>query len=295
MRSLDIAPTPIVPRLGVCAWSLQPRTVEDLICACEQLNLGAVQLPLKAFHRAGLLRSGWDETATLEALARAGVVVCSGMFATHGEDYSSLESIRASGGVRSDAHWSANAALAVEDAARARRLGLKLVSFHAGFLPEGRGDPLRAVMIDRLRTVIDAFGDQGVDVAFETGQETAETLTEVLDDLARPAVGVNFDPANMILYGQGDPCQALDLLAPRVRQLHVKDALPAACVGDWGTEVVVGTGRVHWEELFAVLARHQLLIDCLIEREAGHDRVGDVALAASRVTALVAAMKARAP
>lgn len=295
MRSSDIAPTSSAPRLGVCAWSLQPRTVEDLISACEQLNLAAVQLPLKVFHRAGLLRSGWNEAATLEALAQAGIAVCSGMFGTHGEDYSSLESIRASGGVRSDESWPANAALAVEDAARARRLGLKLVSFHAGFLPEEPGDPLRAVMIDRLRTVIDGFADQGVDVAFETGQETAQTLLGVLDALDRPRVGVNFDPANMILYGKGDPCEALDILAPRVRQLHVKDALPPTSAGAWGTEVVVGTGRVQWEELFAVLAQHDLLIDCLIEREAGHDRPGDVALAASRVGPLVAAMKARAP
>ena len=274
----------------MCAWSLQPRNVDELISACAQLGLGALQLPLKVFHRAGLLRPGWNETATLEALSRAGIAVCSGMFATHGEDYSSLESIRDSGGVRSHEHWPANTALAVEDAARARRLGLQLVSFHAGFLPEEPGDPLRELMIDRLRTVIDAFADQGLDVAFETGQETAETLLAVLEELERPNVGVNFDPANMILYGKGDPCAALDILAPRVRQLHVKDALPAEAIGEWGTEVVVGTGRVHWEELFAVLARHDLTIDCLIEREAGDDRLGDVALAASRVGALVAGL-----
>ena len=278
----------------MCAWSLQPRTVEDLVSACEQLDLAAVQLPLKVFHRAGLLSPGWNEQATLAALARSGIAICSGMFATYGEDYSSLESIRASGGVRSDEHWSANAALAVEDAARARRLGLKLVSFHAGFLPEEQGDPLRLVMIERLRAVIDAFADQGVDVAFETGQETAETLIAVLDELDRPAAGVNFDPANMILYGMGSPTEALATLAHRVRQLHVKDAVPADRPGQWGTEVVVGTGHVSWEELFGVLAQQDLLIDCLIEREAGDERVGDVALAASRVAPLVAAMKARA-
>ncbi|MFT7463558.1 MAG: L-ribulose-5-phosphate 3-epimerase [Pseudohongiellaceae bacterium] len=281
---------PLTSRLGVCAWSLQPESLDDLLAACKRLQLRAVQLPLKAFHRRGMLRSGWSESGALAELRAAGIEVCSGMFATVGEDYSSLESIRATGGVRADAHWSANERLAAEDGARARRLGLNLVSFHPGFLPEDRTDPLREVMLHRLRSVIDSFSREGVDVAFETGQESAETLFAVLEDLQRPAVGVNFDPANMILYGQGDPVAACETLASRVKQLHVKDAIGAEHPGQWGREVVVGSGSVDWEALFGVLSRRGLAIDCLIEREAGDDREGDVARAARRVGPLVAAL-----
>jgi len=277
-------------RLGVCAWSLQPAGVGDLVSACRRLELHAVQLPLKVFHRRGPLHKGWNEAASLDALGAADISVCSGMFATYGEDYSSLESIRATGGVRSDAHWKDNAALATLDAARARRLGIELVSFHAGFLPEGREDPLRAVMIERLREVIDRFADQGVSVAFETGQESAETLLEVLADLDRSSVGVNFDPANMILYGMGAPVDALTTLSPHVRQLHIKDALPTDTPGTWGTEVVVGEGGVDWEALFDVMAANDLLVDCMIEREAGDDREGDVARAKACVEPLLQAL-----
>jgi predicted dehydrogenase/sugar phosphate isomerase/epimerase len=279
-------------RLGVCAWSLQPSSVKQLISACERLQLRAVQLPLKVFHRSGLLRRGWGEASTLRALEAAGIDVCSGMFATHGEDYSSLEAIRATGGVRSDAHWKANAALASEDAARAQRLGMRLVTFHAGFLPEGRDDPLRAVMIERLREVIDRFADQGVEVAFETGQETADTLLEVLADIDRTSVGVNFDPANMILYGMGSPDEALTTLLRHVRQLHIKDALPTQTPGTWGTEVVVGEGGVDWEALFAAL-ENSSRVDFMIEREAGDEREADVARAKSRVEPLVFALQNR--
>src|SRR5688572_12996243 len=122
------------------------------------------------------------------------------MMSTHGEDYSTLATIRETGGLRPDRHWKRNLEAAREDTALARRLGLDLVTFHAGFLPEQRSDPERAKLLDRLRLVCDAFHEQGVRLGFETGQESAETLSEVLAELDHPAAGVNFDPANMILY-----------------------------------------------------------------------------------------------
>ena len=81
---------------------------------------------------------------------------------------------------------------------------------------------------------IDSFTDAGLRIAFETGQETAATLLEALDELARPEVGVNFDPANMILYGMGDPVAAARALASKIAQVHIKDAIPAPRPGDWG-------------------------------------------------------------
>jgi len=275
------------PRLGCCSWSLRPEGPEDLAAACQRLGLSALQLSLKVFHRQGLLAPGWDERRTLDLLAAAGVTVVSAMMATHGEDYATLASIAATGGVRSDAHWKQNARLAVDDAARARRLGVSLVSFHAGFLPERRDDPLRLTMLERLRHVVDAFADQGVAVAFETGQESAATLLEVLADLGRPTAGVNFDPANMILYGMGEPVAALAALGPHVRQVHVKDALPSDTPGQWGAEVPVGTGAVDWPAFFATLAELPAPVDLLIEREAGEQREADIATAITHVGPLL--------
>lgn len=256
-----------------------------------ECGLHAVQLALKPFHRGRRLGpKGWSLAETRSRLADAGIAVRSAMFATRGEDYSSLESIRQTGGVRSDGHWKANLSLARDDARRAEALGVSLVSFHAGFLPHDRSDLMRMVMLQRLRSVLDAFGEHGVQVAFETGQESAQTLLEVLADLDRPGAGVNFDPANMLLYGMGDPVDALEQLLPHVRQVHVKDALTSATPGDWGAEVPVGAGGVDWDRFFGVLARAPRALDLMIEREAGDQRVLDVNVAREHVVPRLAAL-----
>jgi sugar phosphate isomerase/epimerase len=109
-----------------------------------------------------------------------------------------------------------------------------------------------------------------------SGQESAATLGEVLDAVAGQHIRVNFDPANLILYGTGDPLAALRALAPRVVQVHIKDALPAVLEGSWGAEVPVGEGAVDWAALLGALLECPAVNTLVIEREAGADRVGDV-------------------
>ena len=256
-------------RLGVCSWSLQPTSPDDLARKVRECGLRRVQLAL------GPLHSGqWEERATLEALHEHGIEIVSGMLSTQGEDYTTLATIRETGGLRPDRCWQHNLEAARAEAALARRLGLSLVTFHAGFLPEEHGDPERAKLIDRLRQVCDIFQEQRVRLGFETGQETAATLAEVLRELDHPAAGVNFDPANMILYGMGEPVAALKLLRDHVRQVHVKDALPTRRPGTWGEEVPVGQGAVDWTGFLAIV--RELGVDLMIEREAGGERTGDI-------------------
>ncbi len=131
----------------------------------------------------------------------------------------------------------------------------------------------------------DLFAAEGVRLALETGQEEAQTLLGVLDELERETVGVNFDPANMILYGMGDPVAALRILGARVLQIHVKDAVASAVPGTWGEEVRVGTGQVDWPAFFAVIEEQGLDVDLMIEREAGDDRVADMRVARELVLA----------
>jgi sugar phosphate isomerase/epimerase len=87
----------------------------------------------------------------------------------------------------------------------------------------------------------------------------------------------------MILYDMGDPIEALRALAPRVAQIHVKDALRTRTPGTWGSEVACGTGQVDWEGFFGVLRERSLSCDLIIEREAGDERVDDVRKAAELV------------
>lgn len=269
---------------AVCSWSLQPQCAQTLVERMRAAGISRVQLALDP------IRAGeWPAAQTTAVLADAAVEIVSGMMAMRGEDYSTLASIRATGGVRLDAHWAENLSAAHANAALAQRLGLRLVTLHAGFLPHDRGDPLRSVMLERLRAIVDAFAMHGVAIALETGQETAETLLDVLDALGRPTVGVNFDPANMILYGMGDPIDALRRLLPWVRQVHVKDACAATTPGEWGTEMPVGEGEVDWSRLFAVLRAGGFDADLVIEREGGQRRVADVATAAQLIRRFAAA------
>lgn len=270
------------PRLGVCSWSLKPKDPGDLVAQVRACGLSAVQLALDP------IRTGeWSLDETRRTLADAGISVLSGMMVTKGEDYSTLDSIRRTGGVRPTEHWAENLRAAGEIAQIARTLGLPLVTFHAGFLPHDRDDPERGALLDRLGRLADVFAKRNVALAFETGQETAATLLEVLKELDLPNVGVNFDPANMILYGMGDPALALRTLLPWVRQMHVKDADSASAPGAWGSEVPVGRGQVRWRELFAVVHSAPRPFDLVIEREAGDRRIEDVRAAAGIVGSFI--------
>ena len=269
--------------IGVCSWSLEPENVDALVERVSTTGVTRVHLALDPF-RLGVM--GVEDTQ--RRFREAGLSLVSGMMATQGEDYSTLASIRKTGGVAPDGTWAANRKAAKDLAQVARELGIGLVTLHAGFLPDDFGDLRWEIMVGRLRELAGLFGEQGSQVALETGQETAAALSRVLDALTRERVGVNFDPGNLILYGSGDPVSALHLLAPRVAQIHVKDALPALHDGTWGTEVPVGRGAVDWAALLGALRRCPEVTTLVIEREAGTDRVGDVAEARRFLESVIA-------
>ncbi len=260
-------------RIGVCSWSLRADSPAELATRAAACGVSHVQLALEPLRPSRPQPWSLDETA--DALAAQGIACLSGMMEMEGEDYSTLDSIRRTGGVRPDEHWEANLAAAHENAIAMARLGLDLVSFHAGFLPHEDGAERRKLLA-RLREMVDVFADAGARTAFETGQESADTLVAFLNELDRDSAGVNFDPANMILYDQGDPIAGLRRLAPRVLQIHVKDATRTKTAGEWGAEVCVGTGDVDWPAFFATLDANALDVDLVIEREAGDRRIDDI-------------------
>ena len=261
----------LTERLAVCSWSLQPASPADLVAKLESTGIRRVQLALDPLRDA---RGMWGETAAL--FRQKGITTVSGMFGCVGEDYSTLETIRATGGLAPDATWKQNWTNIQATVAVARQLGLKLVTFHAGFLPHEATDPNFAKMLWRLAETADVFQAAHIAVGLETGQETAPVLVQLLQKLKRPNVGVNFDPANMILYDKGDPIAALRVLGPWIRQVHVKDARRTKVPGTWGEEVAVGTGEVDWPAFFATLRKLNYTGDFVIEREAGSQRVADI-------------------
>ena len=261
-------------RLAVCSWSLQPTTPQELIAAVKATGLNRVQLDLDPLRDSPEV---WGSTQAL--LAEAGIEVVSGMFRTVGEDYTTMETIRVTGGVAPDATWEQNKANIAATVPIAKQLGMRMVTFHAGFLPHDENDPAFSALAQRLRDVADMFAAHGIGVGLETGQETAPALRDLLKVLERPTLSVNFDPANMVLYDKGDPIEALRTLGPWIGQVHVKDGIRTKVSGEWGEEVVVGTGDVDWQAFFAALQDVGFTGDLCIEREAGTTRVADIAAA----------------
>jgi sugar phosphate isomerase/epimerase len=131
------------------------------------------------------------------------------------------------------------------------------------------------------------FSEYGVRTGLETGQEGAATLLRFLQNVSEFDVGVNFDPANMLLYGSGEPIEALRSLLSFVKQVHIKDATRSPQAGVWGEEVVVGTGEVDWREFFTVLDSGKFSGYLAIEREAGNNRAGDIRTAKEYLDKLV--------
>jgi L-ribulose-5-phosphate 3-epimerase len=258
-------------RLALCSWSLQPANPQDLLAKVQDTGVPRVQLALDPLRESPAV---WGSVTSL--FQANGIDLASGMFGCVGEDYSTLDSIRLTGGIAPDTTWPQNLRNIRATAELAGRLGLHLVTFHAGFLPHEESDPAFNKMLFRLREVADFFQAQDIALALETGQETAPILFQVLQSLDRSNVGVNFDPANMLLYDKGDPVGALHVLGPWIRQVHIKDARRTKVPGTWGEEVPAGTGEVDWPAFFRTLKQFDFTGDFVIEREAGKQRVQDI-------------------
>ena len=162
-------------------------------------------------------------------------------------------------------------------------LGSPYLSFHAGFIDHA--DPAYARKFhDRMRAIGDLAGENGISILMETGQETGDDLRRFLEELDHPRVFLNLDPANLILYNKDTPLNALPKLAPWIRHVHAKDAVHTK-PGTWGIEVAWGDGEVN---VFAFLAKLEELGftgPVAVEREAGNDRVRDIAKAVRRLRA----------
>ncbi len=261
----------LTSRLAVCSWSLRPADPAQLIEQLLAIGIPRVQIALDPLREQPAV---WG--ALPELCAQSGLALVSGMFGTVGEDYSTLESIRRTGGVVPDATWDQNWRNIQTVAEIARKLGLKFVMFHAGFLPHSPADPGFQKLLARITRIADLFAAKEIDLGFETGQEEALTLRAFLERLNKPNVGVNFDPANMILYDKGDPIAALRTLGPWLKQCHIKDAVKTRVPGTWGQEVAVGTGQVDWHAFLRTIEELGFKGHFAIEREAGERRVADI-------------------
>jgi L-ribulose-5-phosphate 3-epimerase len=138
---------------------------------------------------------------------------------------------------------------------------------HLGFIPEDPNDPTYAVAIATIKEVAQHCKDRGVMLLCETGEETPITMLRMIQDVGSGNVFVNLDTANLILYGKGNPVDAMDVFGHLVRGTHMKDGLFPTGPRVLGKEVAIGKGRVDFPTLFKRLKEVNYAQTITIERE----------------------------
>jgi len=253
--------------VGVCSWSLQ-RDIPGVVDVMKQLAVDHVHLDIGP-------ACGENHGAYLELVGRQEWTISSTMIGFAQEDYSSLEAIKKTGGIVPDAYWDINKERFLKAIEATAALQVAYLSSHFGFLD--MSEPGYAEKIIQLvRLLADAAAASNVVLLMETGQERAEELREFLEAMNHPALAVNFDPANMIMYNMGDPLDGIRVLAPWVRHIHIKDAVKTDQPELLGPEVVWGSGQVNAEQFLTTLNAIGYQGTMAVEREAGQDRLGDI-------------------
>ncbi len=170
----------------------------------------------------------------------------------------------------------------------AKQCGIPAVQTHCGFIPENPNDPLYKEVVTAMREVAEYCKRNGQNFRYETGQETPITLVRAIRDVGLDNQGVNFDLANLILYGKANPVDAIETLAPYVQGIHAKDGLFPTNAHQLGEEVPIGKGKVDFPLIIARLKQLQYGGAVTIEREiSGPRQIEDVRAAKEYLEALI--------
>ncbi len=234
---------------------------------CE-LKIPTIQLHAPAKHT----RTRANAETFLRQLGEMGVELTCVFGGFAGESYADIPTVARTVGLVPAATRAARLAEMKEIADFARQLKCAVVGLHLGFVPhDARSTDYRAV-VEVTRELCDYCRSLGQNVHLETGQETAEALVQFIQDVGADNLFVNFDPANMILYGTGEPIVALRKIGRYVRSVHCKDAKWAANPGsEWGQEVRLGQGDVNFDQFLRTLLAIGYLGPLTIEREIPQD------------------------
>jgi L-ribulose-5-phosphate 3-epimerase len=254
--------------IGVMFWGDRPpldkiREVKSLGVRCGQLGMAG---------DADISRAA--AAAWRDALKAEGFILATVFAAYTGESYADIPTVQRTVGFIPPATRAEREArtLALSDFAAV--LGVGSVACHIGFVPHDPGHPDYAAVREIVRRVCDRCAENGQTFALETGQEPATTLKQFLADVGRPNLKINFDPANMILYGTGDPIEALEVVKADVVSVHCKDGdwPPKGVPGALGTEQPLGKGAVGIPRFVAKLKEVGYTGPLTIEREVHGDQ-----------------------
>jgi len=199
--------------------------------------------------------------------ADSGIRVTSVAAIYAGESYADVETVRGTVGLLPQETRAARIKDTKRCADFAHEVGCSNISSHIGYIPEDRADLDYAGLVAAVQEICDYLSRLEQSFCLETGLETAELLKQLIADVGRENLKVNFDPANMIMYGTGDPIAALEALAPWVQGVHCKDGVWPQAEGALGEERPLGQGEVRMERFLSKLKEIGYEGPLTIERE----------------------------
>jgi sugar phosphate isomerase/epimerase len=174
----------------------------------------------------------------------------------------------------------------------AASLGIGSIACHIGCVPDDRSDRDYIEARNVVRRICDHAAANHQTFALETGQESAEALLRFMDDTGRGNLKVNFDPANMVMYGTGDPIEAFEKLAAHVVSIHAKDGdpPPRGKVDALGMERRLGEGSVGIERFLKTVraCRYRGTIHVEHEIRDQRQRLQDIREAVALLRTLIA-------
>ncbi len=276
--------------IGLMFWATADakKTLEDV----KKFGVRAGQLGFPGELELDGAAESWDK-----ALSSAHFTAIAAVCSYAGEDYQDIPTVQQTVGLVPERYREERVARtkAVSDVAKA--LGIESVACHIGFIPHDVSSPEYIAVRDVAREICDYCAKSGQSFTLETGQEPAKALLQFIDDVDRENLKINFDPANMILYGTGDPVEALGVLGKHVISVHCKD-------GDWpprekpealGVEKPLGKGSVDFPAFIAKLKEIGYRGVLCIEREEKDEakRAADIRSAVSLLKRLKAPAEAR--
>lgn len=271
--------------IGVMFWAGRDpletiREVKSLGVRCGQLGVpGHVPMDLAAAAQ-------WNQALDVEQFTLVTVFA-----AYNGEEYPDIPTVERTVGWVPAAFRAERLKRTFELSDFAKALGAPSIALHVGCIPHDHQHPDYIAVREMTRLVCDYAARNGQTFALETGQEPATDLLEFFKDVGRANLRVNFDPANMILYGSGDPIEALTVLGPHVLSVHAKDGdwPPAGVAGALGTEKPLGQGSVGMARFVAKLKEIGYKNPVNIEREASdhQQRLADIRTGVALLQSLI--------
>ncbi len=285
-------------RIGVCSWSWKT-DMSTILKNMQEMNIQGIQLATTPWVAGNLSDAqkeifGNNESESvledIKRLSKEGKInIMSCMVCFPHEDYSSIETIHKTSGFlftedaqghTAEEEWATNSEIVRKAAVLTKELGVKYLSTEVGFVKKDW-----ELALERVKYACDVCTENGVTFLIESGQESGEEMKKFIQDLESKhpgtQIGVNFDPANHILYGTDTPNHAFDILRPWVKQVHVKDAnLDESTRKAWCEDILWGTGDV--KKTFNFL-NHLYVVgykgNLLVEHEWGDNRVSDIKVA----------------